>query len=403
MPVTDALDRPVLDIDPFSRESMDNPIELDRAIRAAGPVVWVPKYGFWISGQDAVVREVFEDWRRFSSAFGTGLTNVVREEPWRKPSVILEADPPIHTPNRKVLARVLSPAALRKMADDFKAEAERMVDALLERGGEVDLAADLAFAFPFKVLPDAVGLQPDGRHHLMPYSTLNFNAMGPKNALYAAARKVVEEQGTFEYVAAQMAEANLIPGGFGEEIYAAAHRGEISPDDAGMLVRAFISAGIDTTVFGIGIAIKALVDNPDQWALLREDPTRARAAFEEGLRWFAPSPVIGRTTAGPTELAGVQLGGEEKVMMWLAAANRDPARWDRPDSYDITRRTVGHLAFGTGIHGCVGQMVARLEAESVLGALARKVARIELTAEPDRVYINWLRGYHSLPARLTPA
>lgn len=403
MPVTDALDRPVLDIDPFSRESMDNPIELDRAIRAAGPVVWVPKYGFWISGQDAVVREVFEDWRRFSSAFGTGLTNVVREEPWRIPSVILEADPPIHTPNRKVLARVLSPSALKKMADDFKAEAERMVDDLLNRGGEIDIASDLAFAFPFKVLPDAVGLQPSGRHHLMPYSLLNFNAMGPKNELYQAARKVVEEQGTFEYVAAQMAEENLIPGGFGEEIYAYAKRGEISASDAGMLVRAFISAGIDTTVFGIGIAIKALIDNPSQWELLREDPTRARAAFEEGLRWFAPSPVIGRTTTGPTELAGVKLGGEEKVMMWLAAANRDPARWEDPDTYDITRRTVGHLAFGTGIHGCVGQMVARLEAESVLGALARKVSRIEMTGDPERVHINWLRGYHSLPVRLIPA
>ncbi|MBN8194768.1 cytochrome P450, partial [Bacillus sp. NTK074B] len=80
-----------------------------------------------------------------------------------------------------------------------------------------------------------------------------------------------------------------------------------------MLVRAFISAGIDTTVFGIGIAIKALIDNPAEWDKLRADPSLARAAFEEGLRWFAPSPVIGRTTSAPTELAGVQLGGEEKV------------------------------------------------------------------------------------------
>lgn len=402
MTASNSLDRPVLDIDPFSRESMNNPIALDETIRAAGPVVWVPKYGFWITGQDAVVREVFEDWRRFSSAFGTGMTNVVREEPWRKPSVILEADPPIHTPNRKVLARVLSAGALRKLAEDFRVEADRMVDEVLDRR-EIDIASDLAFAFPFKVLPDAVGLQPSGRHHLMPYSELNFNAMGPKNDLYLAARKVVEEQGTFEYVAAQMAEENLIPGGFGEEIYGYAHRGEISHEDAGMLVRAFISAGIDTTVFGIGIAIKALIEHPSEWDRLRADPGLARAAFEEGLRWFAPSPVIGRTTAAPTELAGIRLGGEEKVLMWLAAANRDPSRWEDPDRYDISRRTMGHLAFGTGIHGCVGQMVARLEAESVLGALARKVSKIELMAEPERVHINWLRGYHSLPVRLTPA
>ncbi len=402
MTMTDKLDRPILDIDPFGRESMDNPLELDRAIREAGPVAWVPKYGFWITGQDEVIREVFQDWRRFTSAMGTGLTNVLREEPWRTPSVILEADPPIHTPNRKVLSRVLSAAALRKLTDDFRAEAERMVDALVERR-RFDIAADLAFAFPFKVLPDAVGLQPEGRQHLMPYSTLNFNAMGPKNDLYHAARKIVEENGTFEYVARQMAEENLIPGGFGSEIYAAAHAGEITAAEAGMLVRAFISAGIDTTVFGIGIAIKALMDNPDQWEALRADPSLARAAFEEGLRWMAPSPVIGRTTTAPTTLAGVQLGGEEKVMMWLSAANRDPLRWENPDAFDIRRRTVGHLSFGTGIHACVGQMVARLEAEAVLGALARKVRRIKPAGEPERVYINWLRGYHSIPVEVVPA
>jgi 4-methoxybenzoate monooxygenase (O-demethylating) len=402
MPTSLPHDRPVLDIDPFSDDAVDHPVELDRAIRAAGDVVWVPKYGFWVTGRDAVIREVFNDWQRFSSAYGTGLTNVLRDEPWRKPSRILEADPPVHTPNRKVLARVLSIAAMRKLTEDFRITAEAMVDRLVEER-RFDIAADLAFAFPFKVLPESVGLQPEGRHHLMPYSELNFNAMGPKNERYLAARKIVEEQGTFEYVAAQMAEENLIEGGFGTQIYAAAHAGEITHEDAGMLVRAFISAGIDTTVFGIGNTLMALIERPDQWDILRADPSLARQAFDEGLRFMAPSPVIGRTTPAATELAGVAIGAEEKVLMWLAAANRDPARWDRPDDYDIRRKTVGHLAFGTGIHACVGQMVARLEAETVLAALARKVKRIELTGAPERIYINWLRGYHAIPVEVIPA
>ncbi|MDN2581514.1 cytochrome P450 [Aquibium sp. ELW1220] len=402
MPTSLPHDRPVLDIDPFSDAAVDHPIELDRAIRAAGDVVWVPKYGFWVTGRDAVIREVFNDWQRFSSAYGTGLTNVLRDEPWRKPSRILEADPPVHTPNRKVLARVLSIAAMRKLAEEFRITAEAMVDRLVEER-RFDIASDLAFAFPFKVLPESVGLQPEGRHHLMPYSELNFNAMGPKNERYLAARKIVEEQGTFEYVAAQMAEENLIEGGFGSQIYAAAHAGEITHEDAGMLVRAFISAGIDTTVFGIGNTLMALIERPDQWDILRADPSLARQAFDEGLRFMAPSPVIGRTTPAATELAGVAIGAEEKVLMWLAAANRDPARWERPDDYDIRRKTVGHLAFGTGIHACVGQMVARLEAETVIAALARKVKRIELTGAPERIYINWLRGYHAIPVEVIPA
>ncbi|WP_010137627.1 cytochrome P450 [Oceanicola sp. S124] len=400
MTVTDT--RPVLDIDPFCAEARNDPDALDRAIREAGPVVWIPKYGFWATGRDAEIREIFGDWKRFSSAFGTGMTNVVRDEPWRKPSIILEADPPVHTPNRQVLAKVLSPRALRRLAEGFAAEADRMVDALVERR-RFDIAADLAFAFPFKVLPDAAGLKPEGRSHLMPYSTLNFNAMGPKNELYQEARRIVEENGTFAYVAEQMREENILPDSFGAEIYAAAHAGEISHEDAGMLVRAFISAGIDTTVFGIGLTLMSLIERPGQWDMLRADPTLARPAFEEGLRFRAPSPVIGRTTRAATDFAGVRMGPEEKVLMWLSAANRDPAKWEDPDSYDITRRPVGHLAFGTGIHGCVGQMVARLEAESVLQALARKVRRIHLAGTPEPVHINWLRGYHSIPVEVEPA
>jgi cytochrome P450 len=91
------------------------------------------------------------------------------------------------------------------------------------------------------------------------------------------------------------------------------------------------------------------------------------------------------------------------VLMFLAAANRDPRRWDRPDSYDIARRTSGHVGFGSGIHMCVGQLVARLEGEVMLTALARRVAKIEITGEPKRRFNNTLRGLDSLPVTITPA
>ena len=88
--------------------------------------------------------------------------------------------------------------------------------------------------------------------------------------------------------------------------------------------------------------------------------------------------------------------------MFLGAANRDPARWERPDDYDINRRNAGHVGFGTGIHGCVGAVLARLEGELVLGALARKVGSIEIAGEPKRRYNNTLRGLASLPVRMLP-
>ena len=92
-----------------------------------------------------------------------------------------------------------------------------------------------------------------------------------------------------------------------------------------------------------------------------------------------------------------------KVLMFLGAANRDPRRWERADEYDITRRNAGHVGFGTGIHGCVGAVLARLEGEVVLAALARKVGSIEIVGEPKRRYNNTLRGMASLPVRITAA
>ncbi|WP_258933485.1 cytochrome P450 [Nesterenkonia pannonica] len=168
-----------------------------------------------------------------------------------------------------------------------------------------------------------------------------------------------------------------------------------------MLVRTFLSAGLDTTILGIGAAIKALAENPDAWNALRADPGRARTVFEETLRRFPTSPYIGRTAARDVELAGVSIKAEQKVLMLLGAANHDPRRWENPERFDIERDTTGHLAFGTGIHGCVGQMMARMEAECLLGALAEQAQSIELIDSPAPTFSNWLRGYDSLPVRVT--
>ncbi len=136
---------------------------------------------------------------------------------------------------------------------------------------------------------------------------------------------------------------------------------------------------------------------------LRQDPSLARAAFEEVLRFESPVQTFFRTTTRAVEVAGVRLGEGEKILLFLAAANRDPRRWEDPERFDITRKASGHLAFGVGIHGCVGMAVARLEAEIVLGLLARKVEAIELAGEPERRFNNTLRGLARLPVKLRPA
>jgi 4-methoxybenzoate monooxygenase (O-demethylating) len=390
---------PSLDLDPFDLAVLMDPIACDSAIREAGPAVWLPRHGIWAMGRHEQVHAAFGDWQRFSSAAGTGLTHTRKQTPWRKPSVILEADPPQHTRTRRVLAAVLSPTAMAKLKADFQAAADALVQGLVERRA-FDAAADLAAIFPMQVLPDAVGLPQAGREHLLPYANLNFNAMGPKNLLYDQALAAAGDAP--QWVVHQCKRDNLAGPGFGADIFAAHDRGEIDLEEAELLVRVFLTAALDTTIYGIGLALHAFATHPAQWQLLRAEPTRTRAAFDEVLRYTAPSPFICRTTTQAIDVQGVTLGADEKVMLCVAAANRDPRRWDQPDVFDIARRPAGHVAFGVGIHGCVGQMIARLEAEVVLNALRERVRHIELDGTPVPKPTNWLRGYERLPVRVVP-
>ncbi len=391
---------PALDVDPFDPAVLADPIPCDAAVREAAPAVWLPRYGFWAVGRHEHVHAVFNDWQNYTSSAGTGLTHNRKETPWRKPSVILEVDPPQHTRTRTVLSRILSPVAMAKLRQDFQASADALVDALVERR-HFDAAADLAGVFPMQVLPDAVGLPQAGRENLLPYANLNFNAMGPKNALYDSALAAAGDAP--EWVVRQCKRENLAGDGFGMRIFEAYDRGELELDEAELLVRVFLTAALDTTIYGIGMALYAFATHPAQWNVLREDATLTRAAFDEVLRFNAPSPFIGRTTNREVEIDGVRLGADEKVILFIAAANRDPRKWERPDEFDIRRRPIGHMAFGVGIHGCVGQMVARLEAEVVFNALRKRVRRIDLDGTPTLRLTNWLRGYESLPVVVKPA
>jgi cytochrome P450 len=395
-----APDVPHLDFDPFSIEFFADPFPTHEKLREAGPVVYLEKWDVYGVARYAEVHAVFNDPLTFCSSRGVGLSDFAKEKPWRPPSLILEADPPAHTRTRAVLSDVLSPTALKKVRGHFAEVAEAKVDELLARGS-FDAIADLAEAYPLSVFPDAMGLKKEGRENLLPYASLVFNAFGPPNELRAQA--IARSAPHQSYVAEQCQRANLAPEGFGGCIHAHVDSGAITETEAPLLVRSLLSAGIDTTVNGIGAAVYCLARFPDQFARLRADPTLARNAFEEAVRYESPVQTFFRTTTREVELAGVSLGEGKKVLMFLGAANRDPRRWDNPERYDITRRTAGHVGYGSGIHMCVGQLVARVEGEVMLAALARKVGKIEITGEPKRLYNNTLRGLESLPIRMSAA
>jgi 4-methoxybenzoate monooxygenase (O-demethylating) len=389
-----------LDVDPFALEFFADPFPTHERLREAAPVVYLDKWSVYGVARYAEVHAVLNDPATFCSSRGVGLSDFAKEKPWRPPSLILEADPPAHTRTRAVLSTVLSATVMKQLRGQFAVAAEARVDALLEKR-RFDAIADLAEAYPLSIFPDALGLRPEGRDHLLPYASLVFNAFGPPNQLREEA---IERSAPHQaYIAEQCQRDNLTPGGIGACIHAHVDEGAITATEAPLLVRSLLSAGLDTTVNGIGAAVYCLARFPDQFQKLRGDPTLARNAFEEAVRFESPVQTFFRTTTRDVELGGARIPEGEKVLMFLAAANRDPRRWDKPDTYDITRRTSGHVGYGSGIHMCVGQLVARLEGEVMMAALARRVARIEITGEPKRLFNNTLRGLVSLPVEITPA
>jgi cytochrome P450 len=391
---------PASDLDPFGEAFLTDPFPFHEQLREAGPAVRLTRYGVWGVARYAEVSALLLDWETFCSSSGVGLADFRKEPPWRKPSIILEADPPLHTRTHKVLARVLSPSVLRALRPTFERVAEEMVDALVARGS-FDGVNDLGRLYPTQVFADAIGLPRAGRENLLPYGNMVFNANGALNALFE--KSVVDAKPVLEWIAKMTERRHLADGSIGAAVYAAVETGEIDEDEAAMLVRSLLTAGLDTTVHGIGSALVAFARHPAEWARLHADPALARNAFDEVMRYESPVQAFFRTTTRPTEIGGIAIDAGEKVLVFFAAANRDPRRWHDPDRFDITRRAGGHVAFGSGIHRCVGEFVGKMEGEIVLAALARRASTIELDGEPVLRLNNTLRGYDSAPLRVTAA
>lgn len=390
---------PSVDLDPFNASFLENPYPYHHALRDAGPLVWLPTIGAFAMARYAEVKAALADHQTYCSGRGVGLSDFAKETPYRPASLLLETDPPVHDRTRGLMNKIVTLGALRARRDRWQEVADRIVTGLVEKRF-FDGVSELSEAFPLQVFPETIGLQHQGREHLLTYANAVFNAFGPRNSIFEEGQRGAQE--AIEWVTEACRRKNLLPGGWGMSVFDAADRGECDETEAERLVRSFLSAGVDTTVNGIGHMLLAFATHPEALDQVRCERSLARSVFDESLRWDSTVQTFFRTTTREVAVAEHVVPESSKVLLFLASANRDPRYWAQPDRFDPARKNAGHVGFGYGIHQCLGQMVARQEAEVVLAALLAKVGSIRLVSPAKRRLNNTVHALHSMPVTVTP-
>lgn len=388
----------VVSIDPYSDASTSDHIAAHDELREAGEVVYLEKYGVYATGRFDIVKQLFQEWQTFESSSGIGLVNIKTSPEPIEPSGIIEVDPPWHDSIRRVASTVIGPRKLRALRPVWMAEADTLIDGLAGRD-RIDAVHDISHVFPQRVFLEALGIPNHEQVDLALFGAYLFNLSGPPNELSHYMEDKMPP--IWEWIAQNTRREVLVPGKIASDVWEARDRGELTDKQASDTVFALMAAGVDTTVNGISAVIAGLARHPDQFQRLREDPSLARIAFDEALRLETPITAMCRAATTDVELAGVTIPAGEKIFLSILGANRDPRRWDRPGEFDLDRDTSGQLAFGFGLHQCVGQHIARLEAESIVTAIARRVTSMELAGDIVMEPNNRMQIFESIPLSVT--
>jgi hypothetical protein len=313
----------------------------------------------------------------------------------------LEQDPPDHTRLRRLVAPAFRPKLVRAYRDRVEALTDDLLDAALRRGS-LDLVADLAAPLPITVITDLLGVPDVDTARFARLGAVVGQSLGGVFSLHQARELRAATDDLVELFERLERERRDRPGDDVLSVLAQA-RGEGRLDLRELVATCglLLVAGFETTVNLIGNAVVALSQHPEQWAALRADPALAAGAVEEALRFDPPVQATVRVPHGVVELDGHRVGPDERVLLVLAAAHRDPAAHPDPDRFDLHRRPdVEHLAFGSGLHYCLGAPLARMEAEVALRALARRLPELRPLGPLHRRPGNAIRGWTAVPLAL---
>jgi cytochrome P450 len=379
----------VVEYDPFL--FYEDPYPIYRRLRDQAPVYLNRERSIWVLSRFDDVQAAGRDWRTFSSAEGVDI-----DDSRLGPGSFLDADPPGHAELRKILHADFTPASLARLEPLIAAKVDALVAALLERG-RVDLVDELARRLPVSVVCHLLGAPPEDHAQLERwYADMLYREPGRSDVPEIAERATREMRG---YIIAAVTDRLRSPRDDLFSTIAAAHgEGRLSMDEVDGMCRLLLLAGVHTTSSLIANALMLLEDRAGDRRALAEDPGRIPNAIEELLRYLGPVQSGARVTTRDAELHGVAIPQGERVLLLWASANRDERRYPDPDTLDLGRAPIRNVAFGEGIHFCLGAPLARLEARIAFEALFTRIPEYEIVGPVERHFTFLERGIASLPA-----
>ena len=366
--------------DPFEPDHLDDPYPFYAHLRAqSADLIDVPERGVLVAARHEVARSVLRDHTTYRS--GLGVQWVPVEEAGIR-ATFIENDPPAHTRVRRAVQRWCTPSAMADMAEVVDRIVAELVDGLVAAGGG-DVMATLARRVPLRVMSEWLGLDLPDDAAQWADASFRLGAPDPPEA-------ATEHFAGFLGWAFGEGFAQPRAGGFAEAILAGGDGNRLQDDEPFVALASIIIAGLDTTVHLIGNGNAAFAANPDQLAVLAKDPAgRAPAAVEEILRFDSPVRFFLRRT-----------DDRRTVVVLYGSANRDERVFEAADEFRVDRDASAQLAFGSGIHLCLGAPLARLEGAAVFRTLAERVQSIEVLDGATRTDSPAIRGFATLPVRL---
>jgi hypothetical protein len=316
-------------------------------------------------------------------------------------SSMLRMDPPDHTRLRSLVSKAFTPRTVETLRPRIEQIVEDQLDAVAA-AGQMDVIRDLAYPLPVTVIAEMLGIPIEDRERFKHWSDEAIRSLGFSNEddarrsmqatreLRAYLQPIVEQR-------RREPREDLI-----SALVAAEEQGDkLSTDEVFSTIILLLVAGNETTTNLIGNGLLALLRNPQQLELLRDDPALIENAVEELLRYDSPVQFTSRIPLEQIEIDGRHIPAGKELLLVLGGANRDPAQYVDPDRLDVTRKEIRHLAFGHGIHFCLGAPLARLESQTALLALVQRFPRMRLAvAEPKRGDNILLRGLAELPVTI---